>query len=79
MTDKLKNCIIVLPCKVGDTIYYPSGVCNKIFKKTIEEILINKEGGYVHFASTYMPLENIGKTVFLTYEEAERALKGEIK
>lgn len=71
----LANGVIVLPCKVGDTVCYPSSSCDKIFEKTIDEILINEEGDYIHFASTYMPLENIGKTVFLTREEAESALK----
>lgn len=70
-----KNSVSVLPCKVGDTIYYPSGVCNKIFEKTVDEILMNEEGVYIHFASTYMPSENIGKTVFPTCEEAEKAFE----
>lgn len=69
---------ILPPCKVGDKVYYPSGSFDRIFEKTVDEILINENesdiGCYVHFASTYMPFENIGKTVFLTKEEAERAL-----
>lgn len=71
----LANVVVVLPCKVGDTVYYPSSSCDKIFEKTVDEILMNEECIYIHFASTYMPSENIGKTVFLTREEAERKLK----
>lgn len=74
----LANGVIVPPCKVGDTVYYPSGSFDRIFEKTVDEILISENesdvGCYIHFASTYMPFENIGKTVFLTKEEAEEKL-----
>lgn len=74
-----KEQIIVPPCKVGDKVYYPSGSFDRIFEKTVDEILINENesdiGCYIHFASTYMPFENIGKTVFLTKEETEEKLK----
>ena len=74
----LANDVIVPPCKVGDTVYYPSGSFDRIFEKTVDEILISENesdvGCYIHFASTYMPFENIGKTVFLTKEEAEEKL-----
>ena len=67
------------PCKVGDKVYYPSGLYDRVFEKTVDEILLNEnesdKGYYIHFASTYMPFENIGKTVFLTKAEAEQKLK----
>ena len=79
----LANGVIVPPCKVGDKVYYPSGSFDRIFEKTVDEILISENesdvGCYIHFASTYMPFENIGKTVFLTKEEAEKALLTERK
>ena len=75
----LANGVIVPPCKVGDKIYYPSASFDRIFEKTVDEIMIHNIDGdigcYVHFASNYMPFENIGKTVFLTKEEAEKKLK----
>ena len=75
----IANGVIVPPCKVGDKIYYPSASFNRIFEKTVDEIMIHNIDGdigcYVHFASSYMPFENIGKTVFLTKEEAEEKLK----
>ena len=75
----LANGVIVPPCKVGDKIYYPSALNDRIFEKTVDEIMIHNNDGdigcYVHFASNYMPFENIGKTVFLTKEEAEEKLK----
>ena len=75
----LDNGIVVLPCQVGQKVYYPSGSFDRIFEKTVDEILINEnesdKGYYIHFSSTYMPFENIGKTVFLTREEAEKALE----
>ena len=69
--------VIVPPCKAGDTVWYPSKYCGRPYPINIthleiyeEEIIIYSEGG-----SEWRP-EDIGKTVFLTREEAEQALKG---
>ena len=76
----LANGVIVPPCKVGDTVYYPSASSDRIFEKKVDEILMseieNDKGFYIHIAGCYIPFENIGKTIFLTKEEAEKALKG---
>ena len=71
----LDNGVIVPPCKVGQNVYYPSASFGRIFKKPVDEILMSDKGNYIHFASTYMPFENIGKTVFLTREDAEAKQK----
>lgn len=71
----LNNGIVVPPCKVGQKVYYPSASFGRIFEKTVDEILMSDKGDYIHFASTYMPFENISKTVFLTREQAEKALE----
>lgn len=56
--------LIILPCKVGDDVYYILGIPNEtpcvIDKCTFELSDINK----------------IGKTLFLTKSEAEAKLKG---
>lgn len=67
----LENGVIVPPCKVGDTVYDVFPLGQKIIPRKVTGIRagISTEG-------TYLSVEQIGKTVFLTLEEAERALKG---
>lgn len=78
----LANGVIVPPCKVGDRVYSINIGDEKTLKIWIEpngdkitQIKINR-GGY-HFKCWwgYFHLSDIGKTVFLTKEEAEQALK----
>ena len=60
----LKHGVIVLPCKVGDTLYCESAIKGHItYLKApdLEWIFENRE--------------IFGKEIFLTREEAERALK----
>jgi len=77
----LNNGVIVPPCKVGDTVY-------TIFEGDIEalKVIYTKTEESVEFVYRYydakngflsMPFTNrsIGKTVFLTKEEAEAKLK----
>ena len=79
----IANGVIVLPCKVGDKLYEITS------RKTISEyqvtaIHIELFGIFVDWKITQgfvdryisdMPAGEIGKTVFLTREEAENALK----
>ena len=75
---KKQGDVIVLPCKVGDEIYRiikPSGEC-KPFVPTLPDKVEpfgicyrNVMGGY-----SLIPFDELGKTVFLTREEAEKAL-----
>ena len=67
-----------LPCKVGDTVYYITGIGHNLVKTaTIKEIIIDKNGikdlyvqGNGHnFESPFV------STFYLTKEEAEQALK----
>lgn len=77
--------VIVLPCKVGDTIYAivqvfgGDGVYHKITEKKITGIggntmnkvwMVNRENS---LEDRFSPSE-FGRTVFLTREEAEKAL-----
>ena len=74
----------VLPCKVGDTLYEVTG------RKTISEYRVKAirvelfcvfieweiEKGFVWQSLAGITPNEIGKTVFLTREEAEKALEG---
>lgn len=80
----IANGVVVLPCKVGDTVYrIPRSA---IRKYTVVYIGISADpfASYVniawyrdvhHFETLSVRFDEIGKTVFLTREEAEEALK----
>ena len=74
---------VVLPCKVGDIVW----ILGDRFPAEIEEIIIKEDGvffEYVEFDRSYEITEiwdggrfhvnEFGKKVFLTFEEAEAAL-----
>ena len=78
--------VVVLPCKVGDTIYFARANPILQYKVTGYEMgeasisqvrskHVDKETGLT-FNFTFRP-SSIGKTVFLTREEAEKAMKGD--
>lgn len=69
---------IKLPCKVGDTVYYiPFG--NNITESKVAQITIEpiEEIGvsFLCYGGISFDLRFIGKSVFLTREEAERAIE----
>lgn len=79
--DKDGRCV-VFPCKIGDTVYDIQ--MGKITEKTIISIpfLLSKSVNHLCLhainnrdALTTIDTENLGKTVFLTREEAEAALE----
>lgn len=85
--DKAGRCV-VLPCKVGDTIYTHDRVlgtdhavhdeiCTRKIKgyggNAMNKVWLIASGNYYDFS--VFPSE-FGKTVFLTREEAERAMEG---
>lgn len=84
---KDKSLIVELPCKVGDTVY--TNDCmqgwymrqkDRPYKTTVVYIGINGKDNYMNvvFKNDNMlsfSFSNIGKRVFLTREEAEKALK----
>ena len=74
--------LVILPCKVGDAVYWMhDGVITECY---INRVQINRYGVFIHIKSkkdkvphgAFNAKINIGKTVFLTREEAEAALKG---
>ena len=73
---KDRSKIVELPCKVGDVVYYITPDKSQIKPMLINQIFIDREeqtisdgGGTIYFL-----FENFGETVFLTKEEAEKAL-----
>lgn len=81
------NRVIVPPCKVGDKAYFiiEDEDFNEryIFSEPITEV--GSRGFWTNGSLTvedemtsFEPWESIGKTAFLSYEEAENALKSDI-
>ena len=79
--------VVVLPCKVGDTVYMierifdiDNGVCDEICARKVighggnnlNHLWLIGSGG---ICNAYIFVSEFGKTVFLTREEAERALR----
>lgn len=72
---------VVLPCKVGDTVYYP--YAGRVIPKRItqyREILRKSEAIDRWYCLEFsndetFDADDIGKTVFLTRAEAEKALE----
>ena len=70
--------LVVLPCKVGDAAYWlHNGI---ITECRVHRIQMNRTGLFICLKSKVshgaFRMDSIGKTVFLTREEAEAALKG---
>ena len=74
---KDRNRFVELPCKVGDTVYYITGLSRKYIKSAIvNEIVINCNGISELFVSNdTVNFENSFDVFYLTREEAEQALK----
>ena len=79
--DKEKG-VIVPPCKVGDRVYSIFVGDTKIVRNFIDpngdkitQIKINHKGCHFKCWWGYFHISDIGKTVFLTKEEAEAKLK----
>lgn len=70
--------VIVLPAKKGDTLYAVTrfGVEKRVVKEIAAPFFYNT---YESSDRAALPtaIRNFGKTVFLTREEAEKAMKGE--
>jgi hypothetical protein len=89
----LTNGVIVPPCKVGDTVYYLNTTYhmapkrNAIYEAKVTRIVTTDLGTWLVIqirtdgvGCWEIPdIRDWGKTVFLTREEAEQALKGEIE
>lgn len=83
-----RGLIVRLPCNVGDTVYYINTVPhialyqNTIYKAEVVRIVTTRLGTSLviqihnHYGCTEISdIKDFGKTVFLTRDEAEQALK----
>jgi hypothetical protein len=78
----LENGVIVPPCKVGTEVYF--AVQDREWVLKGELLSYSLDAAHLWMFCRYRGsinywhvIEDFGKTVFLTCEEAERALKGE--
>ena len=68
--------LVVLPCKVGDTIYRCGDPIKKIYEWQIAYVEVYEdETVFVDDSDNTFMEADIGKTVFLAREEAEKALE----
>ena len=77
MTFADKSRYIELPCKVGDTVYYITGIGHNLVKPArVKEIIIDKNGiKDLYVQGDGHNFENSFDIFFLTREQAETALK----
>ena len=85
----LANNVVVLPCNVGDTVYYINEYYDiylhkdTIYEAKVARMVITKNNEIslvIHIKdenglTEYPNVKNFGKTVFLSRTEAEKALK----
>lgn len=64
-----------LPCVVGDITYSLSKLHGGITEAIVKKIEIDADGFWVITSESIYSFDDFGKTVFLTKEEAEAALK----
>ena len=79
----LENGVIVPPCKIGETLYdarefFYKADAPDLYEMKSDDICVEKDSksGEYRFIydDAYVSYDEIGKTVFLTKEEAEQAL-----
>ena len=85
--------VVILPCKVGDVVYqlmvtdFLSGkLVYKIFESKVCRIIIDSysicfclETTDEHKYTSELTNDDFGETIFLTYEEAEKAIENQKK
>lgn len=70
--------LVELPCKVGDTVREVDKPLGIIAEWRVTEFVIHEDVVFAEnpYLGEYCDIKEFGKTVFLTCEEAEAALKG---
>ena len=76
----IEHGVIVPPCKVGDVLYEIVDVPHTAYKPFVSAFPLKVEPYQIIYRNILgkyacIPFEKFGKTVFLTKEEAEKALK----
>ena len=69
----IENGVIVLPCKVGDKVYQTDWI--RIYESTIRELEISSTNTVYCTENVAFDDRAIGNSIFLTREEAEKALE----
>ena len=74
---KPKSRFVELPCEVGQTVYFIGVLSQQIVPSKAMSILYNNGGFHILCENGLVVTvtEQLGKTVFLSREEAENALK----
>lgn len=67
--------LLVLPCKVGDVVYQRDSYGN-LYEATVQSIVIDNRRMIFITSGIGFDCDAIGKSVFLSREEAEKALGG---
>ncbi len=79
---KPKSRFVELPCELGQTVYFIGVLSQQIVPSKAMSILYNNGGFHILCENGLVvtATEQLGKTVFLSREEAEKSLQGrEIK
>lgn len=73
----IANGVTLLPCKVGDTVYYITGMGHNLVKPAkVKEIILDENGiKDLYVQGNGHNFENSFDIFFLTREEAEKKLK----
>lgn len=74
---KSKSRFVELPCEVGQTVYFVGVLTQQIVPSKTMSILYNNGGFHILCENGLVvtATEQLGKTVFLSKEDAEKALK----
>ena len=89
----IANGVVVLPCKVGDTVFINTADSHIPTMCTVQGVYFTLRGNYVRLYPLSQPkqwlgnrscyykvsLSSLGKTLFITLEEAKAALKEKIE
>lgn len=72
-----KDCLLVeLPCNIGDTVYYITGLSRKIIKSAIvKEIRLSCNGFILSVENDIVTFDDFIDTFYFTPDQAEQSLK----
>lgn len=73
----IENGVIVPPCKVGDKLYIVTAVSKEIVESVVIGLWMADGVFSVLTIHGVIIADSLGKAVFFTKEEAEKALRGE--
>lgn len=66
---------VELPCKVGDTVYEPCKYHKKIYAFEVKGFTISEKVELINLETRNFFARELGEKIFLTREEAEKALE----